>query len=83
MNPTFKMVGRRPYISYNTEPWDGNSPDANLLRAYWYKKELESFLPTIATYSTPEEVAAIALAQLQNIEREIIDTLKMLAQKDR
>lgn len=83
MNPTYKLVGKRPYVSFTGEPWEGNSPDANLLRAYWYKKELESFLPTIATYSSAEEVAAIALAQLQNIEREIIDTLKQMAQKDR
>lgn len=79
MNSTLKVVPNR---SYTDDPSDGNSLDAKLLRIYWQKKELDDFLPTIATYSSSAEVAAIALAQLQNIEREIVEALKQLGETD-
>lgn len=48
------------------------SLDAQLLEIYWAKKELEEFLPKIATYAQAGEVANIALSQLTMIEKRII-----------
>ena len=47
-----------------------------LLQIYWEKKNLESFLPQIATYSSTKELTAITLAQLSMIEKELIWLLK-------
>ncbi|WP_309640904.1 hypothetical protein [Flavobacterium sp.] len=48
------------------------SLDEQLLEIYWAKKELEEFLPKIATYAHAHEVANIALSQLSMIEKRII-----------
>lgn len=48
------------------------SLDDQLLEIYWAKKELEEFLPKIATYAQPNEVANIALSQLTIIEKRVI-----------
>lgn len=46
--------------------------DEQLLEIYWAKKELDEFLPRIATYAHPQEVANIALSQLSMIEKRVI-----------
>jgi len=55
--------------------------DEQLLDVYWAKKELEEFLPKIATYATPKEVVAITLSQLSMMESRIITLLKLLSRK--
>lgn len=55
--------------------------DNQLLEIYWFKKELEEFLPKIATYSTPEEVSAITLSQLNAIENKVLQLLRDLSVK--
>ena len=57
------------------------SLDDQLLEIYWAKKELEEFLPRIATYATPAEVAAITLSQLSVIENRIVWLLQDIAKK--
>jgi hypothetical protein len=58
-----------------------NTPlDEQLLDVYWAKKELDEFLPKIATYATPDEVTAIALAQLAMMEKQIIRILQEMSQ---
>lgn len=51
---------------------DQNSFDEQLLEIYWAKKELDEFLPRIATYADASEVANIALSQLSMIEKRVI-----------
>lgn len=55
--------------------------DDQLLEIYWAKKELEEFLPKIATYATPKEIVAITLSQLSLMENHIITILKLLSRK--
>lgn len=43
-----------------------------LLEIYWAKKELEEFLPKIATYANAREVTNIAISQLAMMEKRII-----------
>lgn len=56
--------------------------DEKLLNLYWYKKELDEFLPQIATYATPNEIAAITLSQLSIIEKQIIAILQEISKRD-
>jgi len=55
--------------------------DEKLLNIYWYKKELDEFLPQIATYATAAEVAAITLSQLAIIEKQLIAILQELSRE--
>lgn len=57
------------------------SLDDKLLNIYWYKKELEEFLPQIATYASPQEISTIALSQLAILEKQLIAILYDLAQE--
>ena len=57
--------------------------DEKLLNIYWYKKELDEFLPQIATYATPTEIASITLSQLSIIEKQILAILRELAKKEK
>ena len=66
----------------NTIPGANLSLDEQLLEIYWAKKELEEFLPRIATYATPAEVAAITLSQLSVIENRIVWLLQDIAKKN-
>ena len=50
----------------------GFSLDEQLLEIYWAKKELDEFLPRIATYANPHEISNIALSQLAMIEKRVI-----------
>jgi len=59
-----------------------SSAETQLLNIYWCKKELEEFLPQIATYATPKELTAITLSQLAIIEKQILQVLKDLSKKD-
>lgn len=59
-----------------------SSFDEQLLEIYWAKKELEEFLPRIATYAHPHEVANIALSQLAMIEKRVIWLLEVEAKKN-
>jgi len=56
--------------------------DEKLLNIYWYKKELDEFLPQIATYATPNEIASITLSQLSIIEKQLVAILQELAKRD-
>lgn len=58
------------------------SLDEKLLNLYWYKKELEEFLPQIATYATPHEIAAITISQLAIMEKQLVAILYELSKKD-
>jgi hypothetical protein len=49
--------------------------EERILNIYWFKKELEEFLPQIATYATPKEIAAIALSQLAIMEKLVVQSL--------
>jgi len=61
---------------------DDASLDEKLLNIYWYKKELDEFLPQIATYATPNEIASITLSQLSIIEKQLIAILTEIAKRD-
>jgi hypothetical protein len=56
--------------------------DEKLLNIYWYKKELEEFLPQIATYATPQEIASITISQLGIIEKQLIAILSEVSKRD-
>jgi hypothetical protein len=56
--------------------------DEKLLNIYWYKKELDEFLPQIATYASSTEIASITLSQLSIIEKQLISILQELAKKE-
>jgi hypothetical protein len=56
--------------------------DQKLLNIYWYKKELDEFLPQIATYATPNEIASITLSQLSIIEKQLVSILQEIAKKE-
>ena len=56
--------------------------EEQLLNIYWCKKELEEFLPQIATYATTKELTAITLSQLAIIEKQILQILKGIASKE-
>lgn len=56
--------------------------EEQLLNIYWCKKELDDFLPQIATYATPKELTAITLSQLAIIEKQILQLLYNISQKD-
>lgn len=58
------------------------SIDEKMLNIYWYKKELEEFLPQIATYATPAEIASITISQLAIIEKQLIAILNDLSDKE-
>lgn len=51
-----------------------------LLNIYWEKKNLEEFLPQIATYSSQQELIAITLSQLSIIERQVVLLLKDISE---
>ncbi|RZJ31336.1 MAG: hypothetical protein EOO48_02410 [Flavobacterium sp.] len=53
--------------------------DQKILNIYWYKKELDEFLPQIATYATAQEVANITISQLAIIEKQLIAILGELS----
>lgn len=53
-----------------------------LLNIYWCKKELDEFLPQIATYASTKELTAITLSQLSIIEKQIVKILHNMAQKE-
>jgi hypothetical protein len=61
---------------------DDSSLDEKLLNIYWYKKELDEFLPQLATYSTPQEIASITISQLGIIEKQIIAILDEMSKRD-
>lgn len=50
---------------------------------YWHKKELEEFLPQIATYASPKELTAITLSQLAIMEKQIVNILQMMSETRR
>lgn len=56
--------------------------EEKLLKVYWFKKELEEFLPQIATYASPKELTAITLSQLAMMENQIVQILHELAKGD-
>lgn len=56
--------------------------EEQLLNIYWYKKELDEFLPQIATYATTKELTAITLSQLAIMEKQILQILKSIATKE-
>ncbi len=58
------------------------SVDEKLLNIYWYKKELEEFLPQIATYATPQEIASITISQLAIIEKQLIAILYDISKRE-
>lgn len=43
-----------------------------LIEVYWNKKNLEEFLPQIATYSSPKEMLSITLSQLSIMENQLV-----------
>ncbi|HMI06390.1 MAG TPA: hypothetical protein VK528_02500 [Flavobacterium sp.] len=49
--------------------------EERILNIYWLKKELEEFLPQIASYAMPQEIAAIALSQLAIMEKLLVLSL--------
>ena len=49
--------------------------EEKLLNIYWFKKELDEFLPQIATYASPKELTAITLSQLAIMEKQIVQIL--------
>jgi len=60
-----------------------NAPlDQKLLNIYWYKKELDEFLPQIATYASAGEIASITLSQLAIIEKQLIAILQELSRQE-
>lgn len=67
---------------HRDDPSLGNAPDASLLRIYWLKKELESFLPGLARQYSSDELVNIVVSQLNAIERETLDALKNFAQTE-
>lgn len=54
--------------------------EEKLLDLYWHKKELEEFLPQIASYATPKELTAITLSQLAIMEKQILQILYNISQ---
>ena len=56
--------------------------EEQLLNIYWCKKELDEFLPQIASYASPKELTAITLSQLAIMEKQILQMLKGIAVKD-
>lgn len=56
--------------------------EEQLLNIYWCKKELDEFLPQIATYATTNELTAITLSQLAIMEKQILQILKGIATKE-
>ena len=56
--------------------------EEKLLNIYWCKKELEEFLPQIATYATPKELTAITLSQLAIMEKQIVQLLQVMAKEN-
>ena len=53
-----------------------------LIEIYWDKKNIEEFLPKIATYSSQKELVAITLAQLSIIEKQLIRLMREIAESD-
>ncbi|SCY88126.1 hypothetical protein [Flavobacterium caeni] len=60
-----------------------NDSEERLLDVYWHKKELEEFLPQIATYASPKELTAITLSQLAIMEKQIVNILQMMSETRR
>ena len=56
--------------------------DQKILNIYWYKKELDEFLPQIATYATPNEIASITLSQMAIMEKQLIAILHEIAKQE-
>jgi hypothetical protein len=56
--------------------------EEKLLKVYWFKKELEEFLPQIATYATPNELTAITLSQLAIMEKQIVQILHEISKPE-
>ena len=61
---------------------DDAALDDKILNIYWYKKELEEFLPQIATYASPQEIATITLSQLAIMERQLLAILGGIAEEE-
>ena len=59
------------------------SLDEKIINVYWYKKELEEFLPQIATYATPQEIAGITISQLAIIEKQLVAILYDLSKENK
>lgn len=53
--------------------------EEQLLNIYWCKKELEGYLPNIAKYATPKEVAAITISQLAIMEKHLLALLQQIS----
>jgi hypothetical protein len=56
--------------------------EEQLYQIYWCKKELEGYLPNIATYATPKELMAITLSQLAAMESHLINLLKNISEEE-
>lgn len=54
--------------------------EEKLLNIYWFKKELEEFLPQIATYATPKELTAITISQLAIMEKLLVQALQNISE---
>lgn len=54
-----------------------------LIEIYWDKKNIEEFLPKIATYSSQKELVAITLAQLSIIEKQLIRLMHEIAESEK
>jgi hypothetical protein len=54
--------------------------EERLLNIYWEKKNLEEFLPQIASYSSQKELVAITISQLSIIEKQIVLLLKEISE---
>ena len=53
--------------------------EERLLNIYWEKKNLEEFLPQIATYSTQQELVAVTISQLSVIDKQLVALLKEIS----
>lgn len=67
-----------PYIGMS----ELSDTEKQLLNIYWCKKELDDFLPQIATYASPKELTAITLSQLSIMEKQIIKILHTMAKRE-
>lgn len=81
METNNRFTTAKPTTPFNHFESSKNAIDDQLLDVYWAKKELEEFLPKIATYATPKEIVAITLSQLSMMENHIITLLKLLSRK--
>jgi hypothetical protein len=83
VNSEAKATAMNPYReNFRFVMPDDAALDEKILNIYWYKKELEEFLPQIATYATPVEIANITLSQLSIMEKQLVKILSQLAREE-